>query len=58
VQIVRKLQKVNLNTASGSTVIALPPDFDARSWEVIGILQDTSTGEITAAAKMEPGVNS
>jgi len=52
VQIVRKLQKVNLSSSNGSVIVSLPQDFDAAAWEIIGILQNTATGEITAAARI------
>jgi len=52
VQIVRKLQSVNLaNHDGGSVSIALPAGFNAEGYEVIGFVQNTSTGEITGAAK-------
>jgi hypothetical protein len=51
VQIVRKLQKVALNTKSGSVNVSLPNGYDANGWEIIGVLQNTSTGAITGAAK-------
>ena len=53
VQIVRKLQKVDLSGSSGSVNVSLPNGFDGASWEIIGILQNTSTGEITAAARID-----
>ena len=52
VQIVRKLQNVNLaGHSSGNLSIALPAGFNADGYEVIAFLQNTSNGEITAAAK-------
>jgi hypothetical protein len=54
VQIVRKLQNVALSNGKGGTEsIALPDGFNPQNWEVIGILQNTATGEITGAAKEE-----
>ena len=53
VQIVRKLQKIDLSGSSGSVNVSLPNGFDGASWEIIGILQNTSTGEITAAARID-----
>jgi hypothetical protein len=52
VQIVRKLQSIQLNESSGKTTITLPGNFDPASWEVIGLLQNTSNGSVTAAAKV------
>jgi hypothetical protein len=52
VQIVRKLQNVNLaGHSSGNLSIALPAGFNADGYEVIAFVQNTSNGEITAAAK-------
>ncbi len=54
VQIVRKLQSVALsNGKEGIQSLTLPAGFNPQSWEVIGILQNTTTGEITGAAKEE-----
>jgi len=52
VQIVRKLQKVNLGSSNGSVNVSLPQGFDPAAWDIIGILQNTSTGEIIAAARV------
>jgi hypothetical protein len=52
IQIVRKLQEVKLNKNGGSVSIPLPKDFDAKSWEIIGFLQNTSTGIISAATRV------
>jgi hypothetical protein len=51
VQIVRKLQKVTLNGNTGSVNITLPQGFDSQNWEIIGFLQNTSNGAITAGAR-------
>ena len=51
VQIVRALQKVPLNGNSGSATVSLPGGFDLQKWEIIGFLQNTGNGSITAAAK-------
>jgi hypothetical protein len=51
VQIVRKLQRVNLNGNSGVANVVLPHGFDTKNWEVIGFLQNTSTGAVTGAAR-------
>lgn len=53
VQIVRNLQTVKLNGKTGSASIALPHNFDAHGWEVIGFLQNTVRGTITGAAKTD-----
>jgi hypothetical protein len=51
VQIVRKLQKLALNSDTGETKISLPAGFDNQNWEIIGFLQNTGTGVVTGAAK-------
>jgi hypothetical protein len=51
VQIVRKLQKVILSGNSGVVNITLPHGFDVQNWEIIGFLQNTSTGAVTGAAR-------
>ncbi len=51
VQIVRKLQKVAIIGSGGSVTVLLPQGFDAQGWEVIGFLQNTTNGAVTAAAK-------
>jgi hypothetical protein len=51
VQIVRKLQKVTLNSDAGETKVSLPPGFDSQNWEIIGFLQNTASGVLTGAAR-------
>ena len=51
VQIVRKLQRVVVGNGNGSVNVSLPNGFDAKGWEIIGILQNTRNGEIAGAAK-------
>ena len=54
VQIVRRLQSEPLSiTGNGSNVVALPKDFNAEHWEVVGLIQDQNNGEILAVAKLE-----
>jgi hypothetical protein len=54
VQIVQKLQSVALsNNKSGIENIKLPSGFNAQSWEVIGLIQNTQTGQIIGANKSE-----
>jgi hypothetical protein len=54
VQIVNKLQTVILDGKNnGKTDIALPAGFNAEGYEVIAFVQNTSTGEITGASKIE-----
>ena len=51
VQIVRKLQAVTLNTNNGTASIALPKDFDTKTWEIIGFLQNKISGVVTGAGR-------
>jgi len=51
VQIVRKLQQINLKGSSGSLNISLPEGFNRKDWEIIGFLQNESNGSVTGAAK-------
>jgi hypothetical protein len=52
VQIVRKLQKVSLNGNNGQADITLPNGFSQDKWEIIGLLQNTSTGAVTGASRV------
>lgn len=52
VQIVRKIQSQPLNAGgNGNTTIALPQGANQGDWEVIGLVQNKTNGEILAAAK-------
>jgi hypothetical protein len=52
VQIVHKLQHEPLVVkGDGHTVVALPKGFNAKNWEVLGWIQDQSSGEILSVAK-------
>jgi hypothetical protein len=52
VQIVRKLQTEKLaEGGSGAVSITLPKGYNEKDWEVIGLLQNQSTGQLAAAAK-------
>ncbi|MDN5284649.1 MAG: hypothetical protein JWR38_923 [Mucilaginibacter sp.] len=54
VQIVRNLQTESLNaTGTGSATIVLPKGFNNKNWEILGLIQDQSNGEISAAAKAD-----
>jgi len=52
VQIVRSLQTFDLKSGqSGTQNIQLPADFNSTEWEVIGLIQNSDTGVISAAAR-------
>jgi hypothetical protein len=56
VQIVRKVQNEPLSTTGeGSSIVELPNGFDAQNWEVLGLIQDQSNGEILGVAKADLG---
>jgi len=53
IQMVRKLSKVSLNGKfSGTTSIIIPGSLIDQKWELIGLLQNKKTGEISAAQKV------
>ncbi|MEO8885454.1 MAG: DUF1223 domain-containing protein [Mucilaginibacter sp.] len=52
VQIVRNLQSINLNKGkNGVSNVTLPNGINTGNYEIIALLQNTITGEISAAAK-------
>ena len=52
VQIVRKIQSVALSAGgNGNAIIALPEGINTQDWEVIGLVQNKTNGEILAATK-------
>jgi hypothetical protein len=52
VQIVRQLNSERLNASGqGSIYIDLPKGFDINNGEILGLIQDQNTGEISAVAK-------
>jgi hypothetical protein len=52
VQIVSQLKAMPLkNGMDGTQSFALPKGFDSQKWELIGFVQNTSSGEITGASK-------
>ncbi|TWV96307.1 DUF1223 domain-containing protein [Chitinophaga pinensis] len=52
VQIVRALKEVPAGNNKEVT-LELPADFDTKGWELIGFLQNSSNGHITAATKVD-----
>jgi len=52
IQIVRQLQAFGLKNSQGELRIALPKAFDAKGWEVIGLLQNQQTRAIQAAGRV------
>lgn len=52
VQIVRQLKGLALHEKEGNAAIEKPSNFDSKNWELIGFIQNTSTGKISATAKV------
>ena len=52
VNIVKDLNTLNLRDASGTDNVKLPAGFNEQNWEVVGFIQNTSTGEIISAQKV------
>lgn len=51
-QIVHQQNQISLkNSSEGTTSFKLPENFNANNWEVIGMIQNTKTGEILGSAK-------
>ncbi|MBB6112141.1 hypothetical protein SAMN05421821_11639 [Mucilaginibacter lappiensis] len=51
-QIVRELQTVTLNAdKKGTSHIKTPQGFNSQNWEVVGFIQNTSTGEVLSATR-------
>jgi len=53
VQIVTQLKSIALKGTSGDESISLPHGFDPKKFELIGFVQNTSSGEITGATKVQ-----
>jgi hypothetical protein len=52
VQIVRSLSTFSIaDTSQGQESIKLPAGFNAGDWEIVAMIQDSTTGEITAATR-------
>lgn len=59
IQIVRKMQSLPISTGGkGYATIALPQGFNLQGFEVIGFVQNTGNGAISAAAKSSFDTNS
>lgn len=52
VQIVRQLVQVNIQD-NGSATINLPAQFKKGDWELIGFVQNTNSGAVTAATRVD-----
>ena len=57
-QIVRELQTVNLNQAKGTSYFKVPQGYNAQNWEVVGFIQNSTTGEVLSATRANPNSNS
>jgi len=59
-QIVRQLQTVNLNSdKKGTSYIKAPQGFNPQGWEVVGFIQNSTTGEVLTAnrANLNSNIN-
>ncbi|OMQ10317.1 thioredoxin family protein [[Flexibacter] sp. ATCC 35103] len=52
VQIVRQLKSFAVKEKDGNIAIEKPVNFNTKDWELIGFLQNTSTGKISTTAKV------
>lgn len=52
VQIVRQLQHQKLNQKEGNITVIIPEGADLKTWQLIGLLQNSITGEILGATKI------
>jgi hypothetical protein len=50
-QIVRQLYTIDLTAAKGTEHFHLPENFNAKDWEIIGLVQNPETGVIAIAAR-------
>ena len=53
IQIVRQFKNFALNKKEGNIVIEKPANFNNKDWELIGFIQNTSTGKIAIATKAD-----
>jgi hypothetical protein len=52
VNIVRNLESISLKQATGTGNIKLPSGYNQQTWEVIGFVQNTATGEVLSAQRI------
>lgn len=52
VQIVKQLQGFIMTENKGNIILEKPVGFNSKDWELIGFIQNTSTGKISATAKV------
>ncbi|CAM3546146.1 DUF1223 domain-containing protein [Flavobacterium chungbukense] len=50
-QIVQRLQTIDLKSGKGNAIIALPKNFNAQDFEIIGFVQNVNNGIILGAEK-------
>lgn len=51
-QIVHQQNQISLkNSSAGTTSFKLPENFNTNNWEIIGMIQNTKTGEILGSTK-------
>lgn len=58
-QIVRQLQTISLNAdKKGIYYIKTPQGYNSQNWEVVGFIQNSTTGEVLSATRANPNSNS
>lgn len=53
IQIVRQLKSFPLNRKEGKVTVEKPAGFNTKDWEIIGFIQDTTTGKISNTSKAD-----
>jgi len=53
IQIVRDVYNIDITASHGHQLITLPEAFNAKDWEIIGLLQDEQTGAIQGAKRIK-----
>lgn len=52
IQIVKELQGFIITEKEGNIILDKPAGFNSKDWEIIGFIQNTSSGKISATAKV------
>jgi len=52
INIVRDLESIKLNKSNSTESIKLPAGFNPQTWQVIGFVQNTETGEVLSAQRI------
>ncbi len=52
INIVKSLNSITLHQQNGDAAVKLPVGFNEQTWDVVGFVQNTTTGEILSAQKI------